>query len=283
MDVRIAPAADAAPVRALAVAMGWAEHADDLARKAALQPEGQLVAYDAAGRPIGAGACLVWPAEGGGAAWLGGMMVLPEARRQGVGRALLDALLGHAEAKGARSVSLCATDEGRGLYERAGFRAVAPMRRWRRAAPEPGPPPRTSSAIYPISSCEIMELWAYDRPRFGASRAPWLADLMARFPERAFVAFDRASGRIAGHAMADAHAVGPLVADTPEAAAWLLHACERAGAPPVVLEDARNPGAAPLLEARGYAPADATLLMVRGEPPAGVPSARYGLAGWSLG
>ncbi|MFN8038950.1 MAG: GNAT family N-acetyltransferase [Acidimicrobiales bacterium] len=62
------------------------------------------------------------------------MYVLPGARSRGVGRRLLDACLASADELGVRRFHLVATDDGRPLYESAGFavnptvleRAVAP-------------------------------------------------------------------------------------------------------------------------------------------------------------
>lgn len=49
------------------------------------------------------------------------MYVAPEGRRQGIGRALLDAALGAASNLEVRGFHLYATEEGRPLYEQAGF------------------------------------------------------------------------------------------------------------------------------------------------------------------
>ncbi len=54
-----------------------------------------------------------------------GMATAPEARGRGLGTAVLDALVGHATAHGARRVWCNARTPARSLYERAGFRAVS--------------------------------------------------------------------------------------------------------------------------------------------------------------
>jgi ribosomal protein S18 acetylase RimI-like enzyme len=68
---------------------------------------------------------LVGP-DGAPGSWrVRGMATAPEARGHGLGTAVLDALLGHATAQGARRVWCNARTPARSLYERAGFRAVS--------------------------------------------------------------------------------------------------------------------------------------------------------------
>ena len=56
-------------------------------------------------------------------AFIGRMAVLPEWRRRGVGRALLEAALARARARGLPAVSLHAQTHAVGFYARAGFAA----------------------------------------------------------------------------------------------------------------------------------------------------------------
>jgi ribosomal protein S18 acetylase RimI-like enzyme len=68
---------------------------------------------------------LVGP-DGAPGSWrVRGMATASEARGHGLGTAVLDALLGHATAHGARRVWCNARTPARSLYERAGFRAVS--------------------------------------------------------------------------------------------------------------------------------------------------------------
>jgi GNAT superfamily N-acetyltransferase len=64
--------------------------------------------------------------DGEPGAWrVRGMATVPHARRRGAGTAVLDALLAHALAAGARRVWCNARTPARSLYERAGFRVVS--------------------------------------------------------------------------------------------------------------------------------------------------------------
>jgi predicted N-acetyltransferase YhbS len=285
VDVVLERSIDPRPLIELAQSMKWGPPPDEFARRHALDPEGLFLARAAGGEVVGAIQCLTYPSDAGALSWLCNMMVHPSAQRQRIGRRLLRRALVHAAERGARIVGLEATAAARPLYESEGFHAVTTTPRWERIpgttprAPPPGP-----FAIYPISSCEIMELWAFDRPRFGANRVAWLADVMAHFPERSFVAFDRASGAIVGHVLGSARFIGPLVADSPEAAAWLLFACERAGTPPIVHASDWNPRAASVLEAAGYQKTGmACTRMARGGELPGRPETQFGISAWGLG
>lgn len=107
-------------------------------------------------------------------------------------------------------------------------------------------------AIYPVSPAEIMELVQCDTPRSGLARGPALAALVAAEPHRAFVAVHRGTGAFSGHAIGAADGLAVLVADTPAAAAWLLHAAERAGTPGRAIVAEWNADAGALFEAAGY-------------------------------
>lgn len=279
---------DPAPLLDLARSVGWEWSESRARRTERLRPGMTWLARDAAGAPVGAVSLHVYGDAGRGPlGWLSGMIVRPERQRGGVGRALLGPALAFAKEHGAVSVGLDATPSGRPLYEREGFRVAGEDPRWQRDPSQPPLPPSAPQgpiSVYPISSCEIMELHAYDAARFGANRSGVLADAMAYRPQQCFVAFDRASGRIAGHVLAQERGIGPLVADTPHAAEWLLFAAERAGAAPVVHFPAENEAARRVLERAGYAPGGASCArMVLGADLPGEKAAVYALAGWGLG
>ncbi len=60
--------------------------------------------------------------------YLLGLWVEPEARRQGVATAMVEAAVERAKMDGAGAVSLMATDDGRRVYERIGFEPAPSMR-----------------------------------------------------------------------------------------------------------------------------------------------------------
>lgn len=271
---------DVAEALALARAAGWDVSERHLARVPMVEPDGVFTARSADGRALGVASCVVWDAL----AWIGTMLVHPDARRQGVGAALLDAALAHGTARGATSFGLDATPMGQPLYERAGFVAQGELARWRRDGPSTlALPPSGEYAIYPVSSCEIMELADYDKPRFGVSRARLLALLMAERPHQSFVAVHRKTGAFSGLVLSLGDRIGPLVAETPGAAAWLLHACERAGTPPVAIVPAWNPAAEALFAGAGYVKERASVRMSKGPLPPARREATFAIAGGSYG
>ena len=66
-------------------------------------------------------------------AWLGMVLTHPEFRRLGLARALVAHVMEHAGKLAIRTVKLDATDEGRPLYERLGFRPEQRVERWQRS------------------------------------------------------------------------------------------------------------------------------------------------------
>lgn len=234
---------------------GWPRVLPEVERRFRMRPAAHFAARDEAGE-LGGGVSVVvhHDAGAGPLAWIGGLVVRPEARSAGLGRRLLREAIAFAEAEGAAGIGLDASPPGVPLYESEGFRTVAFAQRWSReaSAPRPAAPRLETAAVYPISSCEIMELHAYDAPRFGAGRSAFLAELIGAHPERSFVAFDKKAGHVVGYALGQERFIGPIVADSPDIAARLLLACERAGAPALAYPLEAGAPALDVLMAAGY-------------------------------
>ncbi len=281
--VRVDRHEDAAVARALERSEGCTRDAREVARRFEIEPRGQFVARDETGATVGVASCVAWDEH---LAWIGGAIVRSDARGRGVERALLRAAIAHAHERGARVVGHDATEAGRSVYAREGFVALDATVRWSRPT---GGPRRTPAevapfAVYPISVSELLEVAAYDAERFGASRARYLAALLAEHPGRAFMAYDRRSGSLAGFAFGTEERVGPLVADDARAASWLLHATEAAGAPAVAVALASSALAAASLDAAGYRPDGAARArMTLGGPLPGRPGTIVAIGGRQFG
>lgn len=266
---------------ALATSVGWSYTPRGVATVLELEPEGAFAVRDGTGALVGMVTCVVWDTL----AWIGTMVVDARARRQGTGRALLRRAIAHAHERGARTLALDATPAGRPLYESEGFSATwGESARWQREGDIRAPEVASGDfAIYPVSPAEIMELVRYDTPRFGGGRGRYLGALMAQRPHQSFVAVHRATGAFSGLALSHDGRIGPLVADTPEAAAWLLHAIERAGATGAAIVPAWNPRAEALFASAGYTKIRSCARMFRGPPLPGRRDTTYGIGAWALG
>lgn len=66
----------------------------------------------------------------GASGWIGALAVAPEARRRGIGTALTAACIDWLRERGASTVSLYATPDGRAVYERMGFVAEGASTAW---------------------------------------------------------------------------------------------------------------------------------------------------------
>mgnify|MGYP005810715329 CR=1 FL=1 len=192
---------------ALSTSAGWNQTEADWSRLLELSPRG-CWGVEADGR-IAASATLV--VYGGGVGWAGMVLTLPEYRGRGFASSLLDTALRAANAMGIESLRLDATDLGRPVYEKLGFRADYEVERWRCETAAAGENPLS---LRPASAAGWAEL---DPPAFGADRDALLRHLALTARSAALpggFAFAR-PGRTASQ-------FGPAVAATPEAGCALL-------------------------------------------------------------
>ncbi len=117
-------------LRALA---GWNQTLGDWERLLAIAPKGCFLA-EWNGTPAGTATTIVYGPE---LAWIGMVLVHPEFRRRGIGRALLRHCIDSLRGRGVRCIKLDATPLGRTVYRGLGFRDEWSLRRWVRS---PAPP-----------------------------------------------------------------------------------------------------------------------------------------------
>jgi GNAT superfamily N-acetyltransferase len=200
---------------ALAQQVGWP---DDEGDWRALHKAALVLGVRRAGQLVGHGALALYPPNAGSIAK---MVVAPGAQRQGIGAAILDALLAEAERRGLTTLGLVATPLGQPLYESRGFKVtgeVAVFIGTAAALERPGDP------LTPVG--EIEAVIAYERKFIVCSRA---AMLRGRQGEASASAVARApDGSVCGFAFAVAKSpyllVGPVIADTEEVARDLIRA-----------------------------------------------------------
>ena len=109
-------------LRALA---GWNQTKDDWMRFLNHQPDGCFIAeWD--GQPVGTATTTIYEDK---VAWIGMVLVHPDARRRGIGRALLEHCIAFLKPRVA-CIKLDATPLGKTLYDTLGFKDEWTLQRW---------------------------------------------------------------------------------------------------------------------------------------------------------
>ncbi|MCB1018596.1 MAG: GNAT family N-acetyltransferase [Bryobacterales bacterium] len=203
-------AADIPGLMELKNAAGWNQLEADWENVMALEPEGCFV-YEAEGRVAGSATVACFGTK---LAWIGMVLVLPDFRRRGIARALMEHCVAYCRERRIDCVKLDATDMGRPLYASLGFEDEQAIERCglESCNIEPDEAPRLTSAeaVIPI-----------DRESFGADRTRMLALLQARFPEHAF---GGERGYALGRPGYQAYFLGPVVAPDASRAEALIRA-----------------------------------------------------------
>jgi len=222
--LRLMTAADVPFADSLRDVAGWNQTPADWRRFLALEPDGCFVA-EHAGRPAGTATTLTYGRE---LAWIGMVLVHPDARRHGLATALLEHCVRHLRGLGITCLKLDATPLGQTVYDRLGFQPEWTLTRWLRSqtkGEEPVPPQAATDprlrAWQPDDLDHVQEL---DRPAFGTDRQRVL-DLLTLQNHSALV-YEDDLGKVAGYAMlrpgARAWYLGPVVARAAEAATPLI-------------------------------------------------------------
>lgn len=272
-------ACDLAQAQALSAAAGWPHRIEDWAFAHRIG-----MGYGAfAGQRRLVGTALWWP-FGAAHGAVGMVIVARVAQGRGIGRRLMQAVLGEA---GPRALVLNATGEGRRLYERLGFRPAGTVRQVQgtvRPANHPVPP--APGPIRPAVRPDLPAILALDRAATGMDRG---AALRAVLDTGSGIVLERA-GAMAGFAFyrrfGRGHVIGPVVASGDGAAAalaahWLAH-----GAGQFVRIDVPAGGRALMatLARHGLEAVDAVTTMWRGAIAGASRDARvYGLINQALG
>ena len=108
-------------------------------------------------------------------AWIGMVLTRANYRGRGFARRLLATALDRADSLGIETVKLDATDEGKPIYEKFGFKAEQPVERWSR----PGSDRPSESRRSRWSSLLSPHLRELDFQAFGTDRS----NILCRTPE----------------------------------------------------------------------------------------------------
>ena len=264
LPVRRLTAADLPQCSALAVDRDWEPTPD---RWRLLYELGEMYGVDdPAGGLAGAVALIRY---GPGLASIGKMLVARRHGRQGLGGRLMRHAMDQA---GDTVICLLATEYGRPLYERLGFRAIDRSVRYigSLTAGQPDPAEAGQAAPREVSAADLPGIAELDLRSFGADRGalltalPRLAD---QFVVSDLVASDGPAVRGFGAAWrsADTLTIGPVVAGDLALATTLIASLAAGSDLPVRIEvPGRHPGLASWAAARGLTVRAEATFMVRG-------------------
>ena len=274
MKLRLLESLDIPQAMELSYAAGWNQTSTDWQTLLDLAP-GACFCFELDGRL--AATTTLLPLSPG-LAWLGMVLTRCEYQHRGLASRLVAHAIATADRLGIETIGLDATDQGRPIYEKAGFVAGPAIERWlagevtMKIAPQSGFDPHQSSCI--------DEMAGLDRRALGTDRTALLRALAGsgwrpEVAERGY-ALARAGSR--------ANYLGPCVAETPEIARDLIARSLSQQAGPWMWD--LFPGNAATREIAaefGFKSTRRLVRMCRGQLPAGDGGLVHAVAGFELG
>jgi GNAT superfamily N-acetyltransferase len=265
-------ASDIPAAMGLSEQAGWNQTGEDWRMLIDLAPQGCL-AIEVEGELAATTTLLCY---GRRLAWIGMVLTKVPYRGRGFARRLLTQALTQADEMGIETVKLDATDQGRPLYEKMGFRFEQAVERWSR------PTSNNSSGTTLVVDAPSAENWrTADRRSFGADRSELLARLAQRSQPQLFIEGSyllMRDGRQTRY-------LGPSVCDTPEAARALVVRALQTEEPQGWSWDLlpKNVHAAAIARDLGFTPTRHLQRMVRGKELRAKEEMTYAIAGFELG
>ena len=256
----------------------------DIPRLEDLQPEGWTDIVPAFGFYLRSGFCrplkivvggelaavstaIVFPGTG----WLAHVIVREDFRGRGMGRRIAEAALAVLDSAGCRTVSLIATESGRPVYLKAGFRDQVEYSVYEGSCI---PISCSADGVRPLTAADVPGLERLDRTISGERRCQLLGTALAG----AFVRVD--SGRITG-AYLPALGEGLVIASDADSGAALLR--EKIVHDVKITSPAENWAARDVLEGGGYRETRRIMRMVRGPEFIWKPAGLFGRVGGNFG
>ena len=102
--------------------------------------------------------------------WIGAIVVLAEQRRRGFGRAMTEEVCQRLRSAGCATLSLEATDSGRPMYERMGFRLATCYHQLQADHLTEAPTPPEGSRIRRLEPADLTDVFALDLQATGEDR-----------------------------------------------------------------------------------------------------------------
>lgn len=159
-------AKDTAAALELSTEAGWNQTEADWRRLFGLSPEGCL-AIEVAGEVVATATIVAYERR---LAWIGMVLTRKTYRGRGFAKRLLNEVLHLADILDIESVKLDATDQGKPLYEKLGFRSEQAVERWECEKVD------VAAVAVSLSSFPAA-VFSYDQCAFGANRSALLQSL----------------------------------------------------------------------------------------------------------
>ena len=205
--------------------VGWNQTKDDWMRFLNHQPDGCFIAeWD--GQPVGTATTTIYEDK---VAWIGMVLVHPDARRRGIGRALLEHCIAFLKLRVA-CIKLDATPLGKTLYDTLGFKDEWTLRRWQTDGVDMSDV--QDQVLYRVRHCRRWFDTDGDVPSrldlvaFGVNRWPMVRNIVMQAP-LSFVHLPPKSTTVAFGVIREgsrAYYLGPIVAESPVTADQLVKA-----------------------------------------------------------
>lgn len=258
---------------------GWDYDQEDFRRFIRMDPEGTLVGWDGSHR-VGITTATAYES----ATWIGNVIVGPEARGKGYGRALVEQAIEYGEEHGTETWWLNAYANVESFYAGMGFQAQGRTVRY-----EGTPAGHIQDVPRLISKSELGDLAVFDLPYFGNDRRKVLMEFYHAYGEAFFLwAEEDVQGYLVGARYPRGMDVAPWVAhphQTEAARGLLLHLLAAFPNRLVgVAVPAENEAAVGLVKGLGLSPVFETVRMAYGAGSGGIdPQGTFGLGGLEKG
>ncbi len=213
--LRTMMAADIPQMMRLTLQAGWNQTEADCRRFVDMEPNGCFVA-EWNGQPVGT----TTTCRFGPIGWISMVLVDEAVRRRGIGTRLMRRALSYLDDHHTRTIRLDATELGRPLYERLGFRAEYELDRFTGGAGRPA----ARESVTPVAVDQLPEIHQLDQRITGTDRARLVDRLYHEDPDS--VQLVRKNDEAIGYAMhrpgRRAAQIGPAVTVSPPTGRQLL-------------------------------------------------------------
>jgi ribosomal protein S18 acetylase RimI-like enzyme len=129
-------------------------------------PTCRVLVGESGGRVVATGTAV----DQGSVGWLGGLVVDPEWQGRGFGRAMTEELIRGLQDAGCETLSLEATEQGRPMYERLGFRTETTYHQLEAGRADGAPPLPTGARLRPMDPSDLPAVFDLDREATGEER-----------------------------------------------------------------------------------------------------------------